>query len=310
MTSEKDRSTPFHHKQTLLILMFITIIGLSSCQLNVTQSRDSALTVKAYNQEAKEIKLARIKADTLHKNLARYFPLIEKPLLNKYINQVGKNIIQKMTADVFCCRFYLINMDSINAFSLPNGNIYITLQLLNLLDNEAELAAILSHEIAHIIANHSARKIHQQSISHTVQQALQRGHAPRISDISNTLRRVYEKGYKREIENEADILGLHYMVIAGYHPTAMISVFQKIKAHFKSKPKHQKHIQLVYIHNRGIFASYPSFNDRIKHARILIENSNVPNFPVGLILGQESFAPIKLEIHNILRNVKAKHQEK
>ncbi len=302
MTSEKSRKSTFHDKQTLLFLMFITLVGLSSCQREISQSRAGTLTVKADNQKAEEIHLARIEADTLHKKLLRYFPLVQKPLLNGYIDRVGKNLIRKIIADRFCCRFYLIDMDSINAFSLPNGNIYVTIQLLSLLDNEAELAAILSHEIAHIVAKHSVKKIHHQFISTQVHQALQRGHAPRISDISTTLKRVYEKGYKREIETEADNLGLQYMTIAGYHPVAMINLFKKIEDHFKKKPIHQKYIELVYTRDHGIFASYPSFKDRIKLVRIFIKNkmaSNISNFAAGLILDQKNFAPIKILINNL-----------
>lgn len=285
----------FSVNRTMFFSLLFIFLAVTACQTNNPRARVNKFDISSSPQSGDE--LSKRTADRLHSSLLRYFPEISDPLIKNYINKVSGKITQALPPIQNCCRYYLIRMNTVNAFSLPNGNIYITVELLSLLNSEAQLAAVLSHEIAHVAAKHSVKDINNKFLTYKVYKALhRRGRSARLNDISATLGQAYVKGYKREIEREADTLGLKYMAIAGYHPNAMAEVFRNIKSYFNKNPRHQKYSKIVYTRDRGIFASYPSFDARISQTQQLINTKIKPklrHYPTGLIEGRDSFAPIK-----------------
>ena len=298
----------FSVNRTMFLSLLFIFFTVSACQTTNSRSRVGDFDISTSPQSGDE--LSKRKADHLHSSLIRYFPEVKNPLLKNYINKVSTKITQALPPIQNCCRYYLIRMNTVNAFSLPNGNIYITVELLSLLNSEAQLAAVLSHEIAHVAAKHSVKDINNKFLTYKVYKALhRRGRSERLNDISATLGQAYVKGYKREIESEADTLGLKYMAIAGYHPNAMVEVFRNIKFYFNKNPRHQKYSKIVYTRDRGIFASYPSFNARITQTQQLIKTRIKPkvrHYPTGLIIGRASFAPIKISAIQMKKKTSAK----
>jgi len=117
----------------------------------LTPKTAQALTIKAENELADEF----LKAVFLQ------YEIIKDPVINNYINKVGQKIVAKMTPQPFSYKFYMVHQDVYNAFAGPAGNIFIFSGLFEALESEDELAALLSHEIAHVSCRHISEMITQ-----------------------------------------------------------------------------------------------------------------------------------------------------
>lgn len=164
---------------------------------------------------------------------------IDDPIITEYVNRVGQNIVLHSDAKVpFTIK--VIDSDEVNAFALPGGFFYVNKGLILAADNEAELAGVMAHEIAHVAARHAME-------NEAKMRALDIGMLAGIllggGIISNVL---YNGGslieglaflkFTRGAEEEADKLGIQYMWAAGYDPNAMATMFEKLEAKNKKKP--------------------------------------------------------------------------
>ncbi|MGI8943691.1 MAG: M48 family metalloprotease [Qipengyuania sp.] len=159
----------------------------------------------------------------------------------QYVEQVGKNIaVQSGLGDArndFTVS--LVNSSVNNAFAIPGGYIYTTRQLVTLMDNEAELAAVLGHEVSHVAARHSQRRqaASQRNTLLGAAGAILSGILLGNSGIGDTLSRGFLQGsqiltlkFSRSQELEADELGIQYLSRAGYDPMAMSTVLSSLAA--------------------------------------------------------------------------------
>jgi predicted Zn-dependent protease len=204
-----------------------------------------------------EIKMGKQYADQVDKS-ARF---ITDPVVEEYVNRIGQNIVRNSDCKVpFTIR--VIDSDEINAFALPGGFFYINSGLILAADEEAELAAVMSHETAHVCAHHAAREMTRMNYA-------QIGMVPLMIMLPYdwTGLGIYEAAqlaipvtfleFSREFEAQADYLGVQYMYRAGYDPQAFISFFEKIQALEKRKPG------LV----AKVFEDHPQTPDRILHSQ-------------------------------------------
>ncbi len=164
--------------------------------------------------------------------------LITDPVITEYVNRVGQNLVRNSDARVpFTIK--VIDSDDINAFALPGGFFYVNSGLILAADNEAELAGVMAHEIAHVAACHAARE-------QTRGQLVNLASIPLIfvggglgyaieSAAGFALPATFLK-FSRGFEADADYLGLEYMYKTGYDPQAFIAFFEKIQALEKKKP--------------------------------------------------------------------------
>ncbi|MGD9277375.1 MAG: M48 family metalloprotease, partial [Desulfobacterales bacterium] len=93
------------------------------------------------------------------KVIMKHYELINDPLIANYINQMGQKIVSALPPQPFNYHFYVIKNDEYNAFATPAGHVFINSGLLEAMENEEELAGILSHEIAHVVCRHISQKI-------------------------------------------------------------------------------------------------------------------------------------------------------
>jgi predicted Zn-dependent protease len=183
----------------------------------------------------KEVRMGR----ELAAEVDRQAKFIDDPVITEYVNRVGQNIVLHSDTNVpFTIK--VIDSDEVNAFALPGGFFYVNKGLLLAADNEAELAGVMAHEIGHVAARHAM----ENQAKATFLEYLAMGASIFLGGIpgmiyQNTaglgLLGVFMK-FSRSAEEEADRLGVQYMWAAGYDPTAMATMFEKLEAKNKKKP--------------------------------------------------------------------------
>jgi beta-barrel assembly-enhancing protease len=164
--------------------------------------------------------------------------LINDPVITEYVNRVGQNIVRNSDAQVpFTIK--VIDSDVVNAMALPGGFFYVNSGLILAADEEAEMAGVMAHEIAHVAACHYAREMTRANL-------MQLMSLPAIFMGGVIGYAAYEGmglgipltflHFSRGFEAEADYLGIEYMYRSGYDPSAFVSFFEKIQAMEKKKP--------------------------------------------------------------------------
>lgn len=188
--------------------------------------------------------------------------LVTDPLINEFVNRIAQNIVLHSDAKVpFTVK--VIDASEVNAFALPGGFLYVNRGLLEAAENEAEVAGVMAHEIAHVAARHG---IEQASKG----QLLQWGSLPLIffgglggyiiQQVAGIALPLTFLKFSRGAEKEADRLGAQYMWATGYDPNALITFFEKLQAQEKRKPGTLE----------KVFSTHPMTGDRIKEVRELI----------------------------------------
>ena len=185
--------------------------------------------------------------------------LINDPVITEYVNRLGQNLVRNSDAQV-PFTFKIIDSDVVNAFSLPGGFVYVNTGTILAADEEAELAGVMAHEIAHVCARHATRQMTRAQYANFAT-------IPLIFVGGGIGYAAYEAAgiglpvtfmkFQRGFEAEADYLGLQYSYKAGYDPQAFISFFEKIQAQEKRKPGFMD----------KTFASHPQTPDRIEDSQ-------------------------------------------
>ncbi|MGA2571290.1 MAG: M48 family metalloprotease [Terracidiphilus sp.] len=204
-----------------------------------------------------EIKMGKQYADEIEKSTR----FITDPVVIEYINRIGQNIVKNSDCKVpFTIK--VIDSDEINAMALPGGFFYVNSGLVLAADEEAEMAGVMAHEIAHVCAHHAAREMTRLNYA-------QIGMVPLMILLPYdwTGYGIYEAAqlaipitflqFSRDFEAQADYLGVQYMYRAGYDPQAFITFFEKVQALEKRKPG------LV----AKAFSDHPQTPDRILHSQ-------------------------------------------
>jgi predicted Zn-dependent protease len=188
--------------------------------------------------------------------------IINDPLVSEYVNRIAQNVVLHSDSKVpFTIK--VIDSQEVNAFALPGGFLYVNRGLLEAADNEAEVAGVVAHEIAHVAARHGMEQASKGELfnylsipliflggigGYAIRQGL--GLAVPLSFLK----------FSRGAEKEADRLGAQYMWASGYDPNALITFFEKLQAKNKKKPGTLS----------KLFSTHPMTGDRITEVRELI----------------------------------------
>ncbi|HEX4953596.1 MAG TPA: M48 family metalloprotease [Thermoanaerobaculia bacterium] len=159
--------------------------------------------------------------------------------LQRAIHGLGTRLVQSSKAgqSPYEFRFYLLaDTQTVNAFALPGGPIFITRALLDRLENEAQLAGVLGHEIGHVIGRHSAEQIAKSQLAQSLVTAVgvaatdEQGRGGQgAAAIAGMVAQVVQMKYGREDELESDELGVEILVSAGYDPRALLRVMDILR---------------------------------------------------------------------------------
>lgn len=244
----------------LIISLFLSL--LAGCAQNpVTGSNDFVMM-----SENQEIAIGRQNDEQVKKQYKVY----GSKALQDYVNNVGQHIARQSHRPNLQYHFTVLDTPDINAFALPGGYVYITRGILAYLNSEAELAAVLGHEIGHITARHGVR---QQSAAQAANIGLTIASifVPQIntmggSNMANLLGGALLSGYGREHELEADKLGAEYLARTDYDPQAIITVIGVLKNQELQDAQLARQEGREPRRYHGVFASHPDNDTRLRQA--------------------------------------------
>ena len=212
--------------------------------------------------------------------------LINDPVVTEYVNRLGQNLVRNSDSKVpFTIK--VIDSDEVNAFALPGGFFYVNSGLILAASNEAELAGVMAHEIAHVAACHAAREQTRGTLANLASIPLIMvgggiGYAA-YEAMGVAVPATFMK-FSRNFEADADYLGTQYLYKAGYDPQALISFFERIEAEQKKKPGFLS----------KAFATHPQTPDRVQKTEQEI-NTLLPPQP-EYILDTSEFEEVKARL--------------
>jgi predicted Zn-dependent protease len=215
----------------------------------------------------------------LAEEVARQSKLEDDPIVTEFVNRIGQNLVRNSDAKV-PFTFQVVQDDSLNAFALPGGFIFVNTGLLKIADEEDELAGAMAHEIAHVAARHMTCQATKSQIANIATLPLSVllggwvGYG--VRQAAGVAVPVTFLQFGRRDESEADYLGVQYMYAAGYDPTGAISIFEKMDALVKKKPGAMA----------KVFSTHPMDADRIQKTQKEIDRI-LPEKPEYIVNSSE-----------------------
>lgn len=217
-------------KKLRRLLIYLSCCFLFGCAINPISGEEELMLVS----EQQELTIGQTYAPEIEKQMGGR---IDNDILQNYINSVGQKIGRVSHKSELDYHFVALNDEMVNAFALPGGYLFITQGMLKKLQSEAQLAAIWSHEITHVVARHSSAAISRDiGINLAIALALPEdvsGDAIRATQVTTQL--VGLK-FSRDDEREADMGGLDYMIWSGYDPYAMVETMQMLEDEQETRP--------------------------------------------------------------------------
>lgn len=201
----------------------LALTAVPACTVNpVTGERELSLI-----SEPQEISMGRDSAAQVEQSVG----LVHDEALQSYVAMVGHRLAADSERPNLPWEFHVVDDPTANAFALPGGFIFVTRGLMDLMTSEAQLAAVVGHEIGHVTARHSVVQLSREQLA---QLGLGVGAAlsPQLAQLgqlaSQGLGLLFLK-YGRDDERQADQLGFRYMVMQGYRPSQMADVFRALQ---------------------------------------------------------------------------------
>jgi predicted Zn-dependent protease len=184
--------------------------------------------------------------------------------LNRYVGEVGKAMLPDVHRSM-PYNFQCVNATYVNAYAFPGGSIAVTRGILLDLDNEAELAALLGHELGHVNARHSAEQASKNQLSSILVGGLSvlastqgAGMGQLTQQLGSLGQGLFLASYSRENEREADRLGQEYMVKAGYSSRGFVGLMEMLNSLNKANPSS----------SQMLFATHPMSSERLEAALV------------------------------------------
>lgn len=242
----------------VVALHAICVSALTSCALNPVTRRPDLV----FSSEKSEIERSK----QVHPLLLQQFGgVYEDTKLQQYVNEVGQRAAKVGERPELQYSFTVLDSEDINAFTTGGGYVYITRGIMNYLNSEAELQAVLGHEIGHINARHPVRQQTQSTLTGigAVAVGIFTGSGD-LAGLANYAGAALVTGYGRDMELEADRLGAQYLEDTGLSPDHMIDVVRLLKNQelFEVQRAREENRKPRIYH--GVFATHPDNDQRLR----------------------------------------------
>jgi len=247
-----------------LLILSLTSCLFIGCAVNPITGEEELMLIP----ESQDIEIGRKYAPEVEKELGGK---IDNPALQNYIDSVGQRIARISHRPDWEYHFVALKDDSLNAFALPGGYIFITKGMLEKLQTEAQLAAILAHETVHVVARDTANAMSNQIGLSLLLSTATSGETSRgVLTAAQLAQQIISLRYSRKDEREADLGGLDYMVAAGYNPYGMVETMQMLE--------NEQKVRMV-----EFLSSHPSPENRLAYLtqRIQTRNYNLTELRIG-----------------------------
>ena len=232
-----------------ILPLSVSCLFLSGCstEYNIVTGKEEIF----YYSTDREVQMG----EAISKQVEKEYKLLDDPLIQKRVEDIGKKIAGVSDRKEIDYHFKVLDDEEVNAVSLPGGFVYVNKGLIDKIDNDDELAGVLAHEVGHIVARHSIKKL-QALQGYSILRILV-AQAPAAGAVGNAADAAFLElllGYAREDELLADQLGTRYAKLAGYDPHGMIKFLEKLQEINRRKP----------LMPRSYFKTHPYVPDRIR----------------------------------------------
>ncbi len=215
----------------------LLLLVLASLPLRAEEPTPSKAVYNTFNDE-EEMAMGRKAAEETDKQMV----LLDSTLLTAYLNHLGQKVAQASRRPQLQYNFKIVNTQTVNAFSLPGGFVYVHRGLLDFATNESELAGVLAHEVGHIVAYHSMNDVARRYwIDQGMYQLKKAGMLDNqqmvdmLQKYGGPMLLFVDRKFSREEESEADMLGMYNAIRAGYDPQGLISFLDRL-SNFTGNP--------------------------------------------------------------------------
>jgi len=236
-------------KKLKLFITIFAVLILNGCstEYNLVTKQEE----KYYYNTDKEVAMGK----SVNSQVEKQLKFSNDPLDKKRVEDIGKKITAVSDRKEIDYYFQVLDDDTVNAVSLPGGYVYVNTGLLEKVSNDDELACILAHEVGHIVARHSIKKL-QAMQSYSILRLLV-AVAPGAGEVGTAADVAFNQfllGYSREDELLADQLGARYAKLAGYDPHGMVTFLTKLQEINRRMP----------LQKRTYYKTHPYVFDRIR----------------------------------------------
>ncbi|MEM8827938.1 MAG: M48 family metalloprotease [Cyanobacteria bacterium P01_G01_bin.19] len=270
----------------LLIGVIFAVFGMFNYFTNVSENPITGERQRIQLSPQQEIVIGRQSAP---KMAAQHGNLHPDRTLQEYIERVGNRVVQSSVAknSPYPFDFHLLrDPQTVNAFALPGGQVFITAALLRRLNSEAQLAGVLGHEVGHVIGRHGAEHLAKQQLGAALVNAVgiaasdERGNGRQAAILAQAVNQMVNLKYGREDELESDRLGFRFMTEAGYNPVGIVELMQILDSARGGGQQPE------------FMSTHPNPGNRIEQLLAIINQEYPSGVPPRLDEGKSRFAQI------------------
>lgn len=204
--------------------------------------------------------------ESISKEVEREFTLLKDPVKLSRVESVGYSLARHSSRNDIEYKFKVISKEDINAFSIPGGYVYVFSGMLDFVRTDAELAAVLAHEIAHIEGKHALKQVAEARKMTVYSLAIALATRTAVGVLlPDLLKTAILNKYSREYEQEADLRSIDLLQKAGYNPVAALTVIERLYALSLRKPAQ----------DYGIMMSHPELRERLLYITNQIKNKGI-----------------------------------
>ncbi len=242
---------------------FLKLTGIGTLMLATGCAKNPVTGESQFMLVSEEQEIALDKQASPHQ-FSNDYGAVQEASLNKYVSGVGMHLAKASHRPDMPYNFRCLNATYVNAYAFPGGSIGVTRAIMLELENEAELAALLGHEIGHVNARHTASRMSKQQgmglivgLGSAAAGAFSSGLGSLVSQAGGFGASALLASYSRDDERQADDLGMEYMLRGGYETEGMVGLMEMLNERHKSKPSALE----------VMFATHPMSSERLATAR-------------------------------------------
>ncbi len=223
--------------------------------------------------------------ESVAKQAKQQLKLINDETVVAYVNEIGQKLAKVAGRNEFKYEFFVVPQESLNAFALPGGKIFVNAGAIAKTNSEAELAGLIGHELSHVVLSHGFQLVTQGNLVSNVTQYIPFG---------GIIGQLSALSYGRDMERQADTLGTRLIVASGYAADGLRNLMLTLEKQQKNAPP-------------SWLSSHPGGSERVRYLEDLITNSSYNRYTYE---GVERHSQIKDKVKQLLKEKKEQEEKK